>query len=109
MLVLVDTFSLKVWQISLILLVSGLVNFLGSPYLGRLLDRLGERWVMTSSYLLLTLCCVGFAMLHQGLAAGRAAAGHQIAGDLGHRLGYLCPSHRAARGTHSYPFSRHQH
>jgi predicted MFS family arabinose efflux permease len=65
MLVLVENFGLKVWQISLILLGSGLVNFVGGPYLGRLLDRLGERRVMASSYTLLTLCCVGFATLNQ--------------------------------------------
>jgi len=65
MLVLVENFDLKVWQISLLLLVSGVVNFAGGPYLGRLLDRLGERWVMASSYVLLTLCCIGFATLHQ--------------------------------------------
>jgi len=65
MLVLVETFDLKVWQISLILLASGLVNFIGGPHLGRLLDRLGERQVMAGSYTLLTLCCVGFATLNQ--------------------------------------------
>lgn len=65
MLVLVENFGLKVWQISLILLGSGLVNFVGGPYLGRLLDRLGERRVMAGSYSLLTLCCVGFATLNQ--------------------------------------------
>ncbi len=65
MLVLVENFGLRVWQISLLLLVSGLVNFLGAPYLGRLLDQLGERRVMSGSYIVLTLCCVGFATLNQ--------------------------------------------
>jgi predicted MFS family arabinose efflux permease len=65
MLVLVENFGLRVWQISLLLLVSGLVNFLGAPYLGRLLDQLGERRVISGSYVVLTLCCIGFATLNQ--------------------------------------------
>ena len=65
MLVLVENFGLEVWQISLLLLVSGVVNFVGSPALGRLLDRLGERSVMAASYVLLALCCIGFATLDQ--------------------------------------------
>jgi predicted MFS family arabinose efflux permease len=63
MLVLVDKFGLEVWQISLLLLVSSVVNFVGSPRLGLLLDRWGERLTVSLSYLILTLCCVGFAVL----------------------------------------------
>ncbi len=61
MLVLVDTFKLQVWQISLILVASSVVNLVGSPYLGRLIDRFGERKMLTASYTILTLGCVGFA------------------------------------------------
>lgn len=65
LLVLVDKYGLHVSQISLILVLSGVVNFIGAPYLGRLLDRWGERYVTAIGYGLLTLCCIGFAMLSQ--------------------------------------------
>ncbi len=64
LLVLVENFNLEVWQISLILFSSSVINIIGTPYLGRLLDRLGERITLTSSYIILALCCVGFATLH---------------------------------------------
>lgn len=64
MLVLVETFKLEVWQISLILLFSSIVNLVGAPYMGRLIDRFGERTVLTTTYAGLTLACVGFATLH---------------------------------------------
>jgi len=68
LLVLVDTFDLAVWQTSLILLASGVVNLVGAPYLGRLVDRLGERRMLTVSYTLLAVGCVGFATSpHVGL------------------------------------------
>ncbi len=61
-LVLVQTYGLNVQQISLILTMSSVINLIGSPYLGRLLDRYGERLVLTTSYALLTLGCIGFAI-----------------------------------------------
>ncbi|MBN1261211.1 MAG: MFS transporter [Anaerolineae bacterium] len=64
MLVLVENFGFEVWQISTIMVASSIVNLVGAPRLGRLLDRFGERRVMTTSYLLLILCCAGFAFLH---------------------------------------------
>ncbi len=60
-LVLVQTYGMQVQQISLILTLSSMINLIGSPYLGRLLDRYGERIVLTTSYALLVLGCVGFA------------------------------------------------
>ena len=63
-LVLVDLHGLDVWQISLLFLVSGIVNFISAPRLGRLLDRFGERATLTASYILLTLCCIGYALVH---------------------------------------------
>jgi predicted MFS family arabinose efflux permease len=64
MLVLVENFDLQVWQISAILAVSSIVNLIGAPYLGRLLDRLGERTMLSISYSVLILCCLGFATIH---------------------------------------------
>jgi predicted MFS family arabinose efflux permease len=63
MLVLVESFNLQVWQISLILLVSGIINMLAGPYIGALVDRFGERWTVSFSYAVLALCCLGFAVV----------------------------------------------
>ena len=63
MLVLVERYKLEVWQISLLLLASSVINMIGSPYLGKLLDRWGERKTTSVSYVLLTLCCAGFAVI----------------------------------------------
>ncbi|NLG28779.1 MAG: MFS transporter [Chloroflexi bacterium] len=64
-LVLVEMYRFEAWQISALLLASGAVNFFGAPVLGRLLDRAGERAVLTTSYVLLSLCCLGYALSHQ--------------------------------------------
>ena len=63
-LILVQNYGLDVWQISLLLLASGLVNFLLAPRLGTLLDSLGEYRVLPISYLLLAGCFVGYATFH---------------------------------------------
>jgi predicted MFS family arabinose efflux permease len=63
-LILVQYYDLEVWQISLVLLTSGLVNLFASPQIGRMLDRYGERLVLTSGYVLLSLAFVGYATLH---------------------------------------------
>lgn len=64
MLVLVETFGLPVWQISLILVASSIVNLVGSPYMGRLIDRFGERTMVSISYVVLVVGCLGFATIH---------------------------------------------
>ena len=60
-LVLVQTYGLAAREISLVLVASGIVNFLVTPYLGRLIDRVGERVTLSVSYVLLALCFVGYA------------------------------------------------
>jgi predicted MFS family arabinose efflux permease len=64
MLVLVENFGLEVWQISSLLLASSIVNLIGIPQLGKLIDHFGERKMLTVSYIILALCCVGFATVH---------------------------------------------
>lgn len=63
LLVLVDRYKLEVWQISLLLLASSVINMFASPYLGKLLDLWGERKTTSICYVILTLCCVGFAIM----------------------------------------------
>lgn len=62
-LLLVKNFSLKVWNISLLLLVSSVLSMLSAPYIGRLIDRLGERKMVPASYVFLALSCAGFATI----------------------------------------------
>lgn len=63
-LVLVQYYGLQTFQISTLLLVSGVVNLLLTPVMGRLIDRLGERLTLSVGYALLALCFVGYATVH---------------------------------------------
>jgi predicted MFS family arabinose efflux permease len=63
-LILVQNYGLKVWEISLLLLLSSVANLVGGPLLGDLLDRVGERKCMSVSYVALAACFAGYATLH---------------------------------------------
>ncbi len=63
-LVLVEDYGLKAPQISLLLAVSGIVNFVLAPRLGHLLDIVGERRTLAVGYVALALCFVGYATVH---------------------------------------------
>jgi predicted MFS family arabinose efflux permease len=63
-LILVQSYGLNARQISLLLVTSGIVNFVLAPQIGRLLDVVGERLTLTMSYVLLALCFVGYATVH---------------------------------------------
>jgi predicted MFS family arabinose efflux permease len=69
-LILVQNYGLSARQISLLLVVSGIVNFLLAPPLGRLIDVVGERLTLSVSYVLLALCFVGYATVHNALFLG---------------------------------------
>ena len=62
--VLVYNYGLSALQISILLLASGLVNFLLAQRLGRLLDVIGERKTLATSYVALALCFVGYALIN---------------------------------------------
>ncbi len=61
LMVLVYDYGLSAFQISCLLLASGLVNFALAQRLGRLLDVVGERLTLTAGYGALALCFVGYA------------------------------------------------
>jgi predicted MFS family arabinose efflux permease len=63
-LILVQNYGLGARQISLLLVVSGIVNFLLAPRMGQLIDVVGERITLSVSYVLLALCFVGYATVH---------------------------------------------
>jgi predicted MFS family arabinose efflux permease len=62
-LVLVQNYGLKVWQTSALMLLSSAINMLIAPYLGALVDRLGERVTTPIYYGALALSCIGFATI----------------------------------------------
>jgi predicted MFS family arabinose efflux permease len=64
-LVLVDVYGFELWQVSVLLLVSAVVNFLFAPYMGRMVDGLGERVSLGGSYTLLIVCCLLYAVINQ--------------------------------------------
>jgi len=74
-LVLVQFYDLEVWQISLVLLASSVVNFVCTPYLGRLLDRYGERGTLSVSYVALAACFVGYALFTSPWLLGMCLVG----------------------------------
>ena len=69
-LILVQNYGLGARQISLLLVVSGIVNFLLAPRMGQLIDVVGERITLSVSYVLLALCFVGYATVHNAWFLG---------------------------------------
>jgi len=74
-LILVQNYGLDARQISLLLVTSGLANFLLAPQVGRLLDIVGERITLAGSYVLLALCFVGYATVHNAWFLGAMLVG----------------------------------
>lgn len=64
LMVLVYYYHLTAFQISGLLLASGLVNFALAQRIGRLLDVVGERLTLTIGYVSLALCFVGYALVN---------------------------------------------
>lgn len=62
--VLVNHYNLDARKISAILIVSGMVNFLVAPRMGKWIDRFGERKTLSISYVALALAFVGYALVH---------------------------------------------
>jgi predicted MFS family arabinose efflux permease len=74
-LILVQNYGLDVRAVSLLLLVSGIVNFVLAPRLGQLLDVVGERITLSVSYVALALCFVGYATVHNAWFLGAMLIG----------------------------------
>jgi predicted MFS family arabinose efflux permease len=63
-LILVQHYGMTVGTIGLVLLGSSIVNLIGAPIMGNLLDRYGERRSLSWGYVALALCFVGYATVH---------------------------------------------
>ncbi len=62
-LVLVQQFGWKVWQLSPLLVATAVLSMLLAPTLGMLVDRFGPRRALASSYSILVLACIGYAVI----------------------------------------------
>lgn len=65
--VLVDRYGLDARTISIVLILSGAANFLVAPFLGKWIDKFGERRSLTLSYLALALSFVGYATVNNAV------------------------------------------
>lgn len=74
-LILVQNYGADTRTISLLLLTSSIVNSLIVPRFGKLIDRFGERWTLTASYVLLALCFIGYATVHNAVFLGAMVIG----------------------------------
>ncbi|MCD6504356.1 MFS transporter [Candidatus Bathyarchaeota archaeon] len=61
---LVKVYGLNVTVIALLMFVSRILTFFSSPYLGKLVDKVGPRLVLTVSYVLMIGNFLGFAYIH---------------------------------------------
>ncbi|NLF01421.1 MAG: MFS transporter [Anaerolineales bacterium] len=62
-LVLVQDFGLEVWHVSSLMLAGNVLMLLLSPYIGSLIDRLGEQVATPVGYGILAVCCIGYATI----------------------------------------------
>ena len=62
-LMLVQHFQLRVWQISTLTLVGSVLGLLLTPYLGTLIDHMGESVTTSAAYAVLALCCLGYGLI----------------------------------------------
>jgi len=65
MLLLVKNYGLKVWNISLLIMISSTTVMIAGPYIGNLIDRVGERKTVSPSYVAIAFCCAGFALVNK--------------------------------------------
>jgi len=69
-LVLVQYYGWDVWKISLLLVASSIVNLIFTPYFGKLIDEIGERPTLSTSYVIMALCFIGYATIHNDWILG---------------------------------------
>jgi len=62
--VLVQFYQVTAARLAMLMIVSRMVGFVGAPRVGDWIDRLGERTVLTASYLGLAAAFVGYAVFH---------------------------------------------
>lgn len=61
---LVSIYGLDVTTMALVMMISRVLTFLSSPYLGKLIDRFGAKTMLTLSYVLMIVNFLGYALIH---------------------------------------------
>jgi len=61
----VQVYHLNINQVVRLMFVGSLISLLGAPWMGRLVDRWGERLTLSITYIFLTLTFVGYATVKQ--------------------------------------------
>jgi MFS family permease len=64
---LVSVYGLDVTTMALVMAISRILTFLASPYLGKLIDRVGPRTMLTVSYIVMIADFLGYALIHNVL------------------------------------------
>jgi MFS family permease len=64
---LVSIYGLDVTTMALVMVISRVLTFLTSPYLGKLIDRFGAKTMLTLSYVLMIVNFLGYALIHNVL------------------------------------------
>lgn len=59
---LVQKYQFTVWQISALFVINNIITWIVSPYIGRAINRFGERTMLTIEYVSLILIFIGYAV-----------------------------------------------
>jgi len=60
---LVREYHAHLWVVALLMLINNCVNLVGAPIVGRMIDRIGERRILTVSYSALIFVFLGYALI----------------------------------------------
>jgi MFS family permease len=63
--VLVRVYNAPLRTMAFLMLINNLVNLTGAPIVGRMIDKIGERKVLTASYSCLIFVFLGYAFIHK--------------------------------------------
>jgi predicted MFS family arabinose efflux permease len=70
--VIVTIFNQPTQTIATLMTIGGVIGIVFQPFLGRLIDKLGERFVLASEAVLLVFICIGYGFSKFVLPAGQA-------------------------------------
>ncbi len=75
---LVQMFSFSITDMSLLFLGSYLINWMVNPYIGKAINRFGERFLLFSKYLCVIAICIGYAFCSESWFAALLFIADQI-------------------------------
>jgi hypothetical protein len=66
---LVQKYGFSIWEISALFVLNNLITWIVSPYIGKAINRFGERKMLTLEYVSLIVIFLGYALLEHKIAA----------------------------------------